>query len=446
MDKNINLNTIVKYSLAFIIIVMGAYGYHEFFSNEENTSVAIWLMIALFVVIEAAILLMTSESFSNTIKEKGTVGFGLALALLTMWMISAVGIDQTIWSMVESKYYMVKQDATAVEADREKEQLLISSITNAHENKNQAQSNIKQLNIDKVTLQKNYDKATRKLTDTIWNSGKRCDTSVDCTARKEVAQNALNLAKDNLNAASQSIKLAKNDVFINTNIIVKLDEEKEAIISRRVIFEKENGVTLENKKEEALIHVGLMNLMNKVFSMNIETPERAYVMALSFVVYPIYILFVLFVSTNTSEMKELRRQKQENQKAFSILALIGVYLKKLVIYTIKTRTRKVRIEEKEVEKEVIKEIETIVYKDGKEIVEVKIKEPYIIEQERIVLQTVEKPVIVKEYVIVPAGTDLNILDELTGGVKPKTIEELHEESNKNATTSKGFSFDKHTAA
>lgn len=446
MDKNININTVIKYCLAFIIIVMGAYGYHEFFSSEENTSVAIWLMIALFVVIEAAILLMTSESFSNTVKEKSTVGFGLALALLTMWMISAVGIDQTIWSMVESKYHNIKQDATAVEADRKKEHLLITRIANAIENKNQSLLNIKQLTKDKITFQKSYDKVTRKLTDTIWNNGKRCDASVDCSARKTVAQNALDLAKDNLNAASQSIKLAKNDILINTNIIVKAAEEKEKIISRRVEFEKENGVTLENKKEEALIHVGLMNLMNKVFSINIETPERAYVMALSFVVYPIYILFVLFVSSNTPDMREMRRQKQENKKASSVLSFIASFLKKLVIYTIKTRTRKVRIEEKEVEKEVIKEIETIVYKDGKEIVEVKVKEPYIVEQEKIVLQTVEKPIIVKEYVIVPSGTDLSILDELTGGVKPKTIEELYEESKKSASTSKGFSFDKHTAA
>lgn len=445
MDKNINMNTIVKYSLAFIIIVMGAYGYHEFFSSK-STGVAVWLIIALFVIIEAAILLMTSESFSNAIKEKSTVSFGLSLALITMWMISAVGIDQTIWSMVESKYHQVKQAATSIDADRAKEQLLTSRIINARENENQAQLNIIQLTKEKITLQKNYDKVTRKLTDTIWNNGKRCDVSVDCSDRKTVVQNALNLAKDNLNAASQSIKLAKNNALINTNIMVKATEEKEAIISRRVKFEKENGLTIENKKEEALIHVGLMNLMNKVFSMDIETPERAYVMALSFVVYPIYILFVLFVSTNTPAMRDLRRQKQENTKAFSILSLIGNYLKKLVIYTIKTRTRKVRVVEKEVEIEVIKEIETIVYKDGKEIVEVKIKEPHIIEQEKIVLQTVEKPIIVKEYVIVPAGTDLNILDELTGGVKPKTIEELHKESNKSASTSKGFSFDKHTAA
>jgi len=446
MNKDMNINTIVKNSLAFIIIAMGAYGYHKFFSSEDNTSVVIWLFIALFVVIEAAILLMISKSFSNTIKEQGTVGFGLSLTLLTMWMISAVGIDQTIWSMVESKYYIVKQDATAVEADREKEQLLISKIIDAQANKNLAQLKIKQLTREKVTLQKNYDKTTRKLTDTIWNSGKRCDISVDCSARKEVAQNALTLAKDNLSIASLSMKLAKNDVLINTNIIVKLNSEKEEIILRRVTFEKKNGVTFENKEEEALIHVGLMNLMNKIFSLNIETPERAYVMALSFVVYPIYILFVLFVSTNTPDMLELRRKKQENEKKFSVLVLIGSYLKKLVIYTIKTRTRKIRVEEKEVIKEVIKEVETIVHKDGKEIVEIKIKEPHIIEQEKIVIQTVEKPVIVKEYVIVPAGTDLTILDELTGGVKPKTIEELREESNKNTSKSKGFNFDKHTAA
>ena len=98
-------------------------------------------------------------------------------------------------------------------------------------------------------------------------------------------------------------------------------------------------------------------------------------------------------------------------------------LKKIAIYLIKTRKRKVAIKEVEVEKEV--EVIKEVYKDGKEIVKVEVEVPHIIEKEVVVEKIVEKPVVEKEFVVIPADVDLNKLNEITGNqTKPITLDEL----------------------
>ncbi len=203
-----------------------------------------------------------------------------------------------------------------------------------------------------------------------------------------------------------------------------------------------------------------MDLFNLFFKGKITTPERAYVMLLSAVVYPIYILFVIFVSMNTPKNKEKRAQKQQlkeqeiaqrkkdKKTTYDAVMLFVGMLKKIVVYLIKTRKRKVAIKEIEVEKEV--EVIKEVYKDGKEIVKVEIEVPHIIEKEVIVERIVEKPIIEKEFVVIPADVDLNKLNEITGNTaKSKDLDEFLEtigQNKKDFTLKTGATDDKHSAA
>lgn len=418
-----NVMKSIKLGLAAIIIAMGSYGYYRFFSSADSTEPT-WLVVFLFIIIETAILTMTTMHFSSALKQTKSVGAGLFMAITVMWLISGVGIDQTIWGMVESKYHAVKLDETAVIADKETETLLSKRITQLQSQQIQYKNEVFALEKSKSKVQKAYDKTVRQLKDIIWYNGKRCDLSTDCTARKNIAQNALNLVKQELDDYTLSIKTIKENIIANNKSIAKAKSNTESIIQNRVEFEKRNRVTLENKKEEALVHVKLMDLLN-ILGLKIETPERAYVMLLSFVIYPIYILFIAFVSSNTQEMKSMRQKlqldklqeatgAQKNNTAFKALMVIAGYLRKIIGYLISTRARKVVVKEVEIEVEVSKEVEKIVYKDGKEIVKVEIEVPHVIEKEIIVEKIVERPVIEKEFITIPADIDLNEFNKIAG--------------------------------
>lgn len=454
-----NIMASIKYALAIIIIAMGSYGYHRFFSSIDSTE-PIWLVVFLFIIIETAILTMTTMNFSSTLKQTKSVGAGLVMAISVMWLISGVGIDQTIWGMVESKYHAVKLNETAVIADKETETLLSKRITQLQSQQIQYKNEIHALQESKSKAKKAYDKTVRQLKDIIWYNGKRCDLSTDCTARKNVAENALNLVKQELHDYILSIKTIKENIIANNQSIAKAKSNIESIIQKRVEFEKHNRVTLENKKEEALVHVKLMDFLNNILGLKIETPERAYVMLLSFIIYPIYILFIAFMSSNSPEMKSIRQKEQvkklqedtDSQKsntAYKALMIIAGYLRKIIGYLISTRARKVVVKEVEIEVEVIKEVEKIIYKDGKEIVKVEIEVPHIIEKEVVVEKIIEKPIIEKEFITVPVDINLNELNKLTGyGSTPKDLEEvlkkINEETKEQAA--QGVNDDKYRAA
>ena len=436
-----NIMTSIKYGLAIVIITMGSYGYHRFFSSTDSTE-PIWLVVILFIIIETAILTMTTINFSTTLKQTKSVGIGLAMAILVMWFISGVGIDQTIWGMVESKYHAIKLNENAVLAEKETETLLSKRIAHLQSQQVQYKDQIIALQKGKSKAKKAYDKTARQLKDIIWYNGRRCDLSTDCTARKNVAENALNLSKQGLDDYILSIKSIKENMIVNNQSIAKGKNNIESIVAKRVEFEKHNRVTLDNKKEEALVHVKLMNFLNNVLGLKIETPERAYVMLLSFVIYPIYILFIAFMSSNSSDMKKRREQVQaeklkrelatkDNDTSYKALMIVAGYLRKIIGYLISTRTRKIIVKEVEKEIEVIKEVEKIIYKDGKEIVKVEIEVPYIIEKEVIVEKIIEKLIIEKEFITVPADINLNEFNKIAGhGSTPKDLEEILRKINK----------------
>jgi hypothetical protein len=152
--------------------------------------------------------------------------------------------------------------------------------------------------------------------------------------------------------------------------------------------------------------------------------------------------------TQLQREQEAAKRKAQHTRVYDAVMLFVNLLKKVLIYLIKTRKRKIAIKEVEVEKEVevIKEI----YKDGKEIVKVEVEVPYIIEKEVIVEKIVEKPIIEKEFVVIPADTDLNRLNEITGNqTKPVTLEELLEatqHSKKDFTLKAKAKDDKYSAA
>jgi hypothetical protein len=435
-----NVMKSIKILLAVVIIAMGSYGYHRFFASADSTE-PIWLVVVLFIVIEAAILAMTTINFSSALKQAKSIGVGLIAAISVMWLISGVGIDQTIWGMVESKYHNVKLSESSVMADKETESLLTARITSLENEQKSYKDDIIRLENGKIKAQKAYDKTVRKHKDTVWYDGKNCDLSADCTSRKIVAENAVSLAKQNLEDYILNIKMVRENIILNNQRITKFKNNIEAIVNKRVEFESNSRVALDNKKEEGIIHVKLMNFMNNILGLQIETPERAYVMLLSFIIYPIYILFIAFMSSNSPEMRKLR-QKELAQRAkkelakksrknkntvYKALMVLASYLRKIIGYLISTRTRKVitKTVEVEIEKEVEKEVEVIVYKDGKEIVEVEIEVPHIIEKEIVIEKIVKVPVVEKEFVTVPADINLNELNKLTGhGTVPKDLKDI----------------------
>lgn len=293
---------IVKYALAFMIILFGAYGYFHFFSSDL-TPVSSWLIVALFVVIEIAILLMTTVKFEESIGYGVKFSFGLVAAFLMMWLISFVGIDQTIWSLVESKYYHVQQQEATINAKTNTQNKLIKE-------KSQLESRLKELQSQLSTVEKqvenakrDLDKKHRRFNDTVYNNGHMCDT-VDCLARKDNALNAIEVSKELLAEYMQNKKTLLTKIKKTEEKIAQDMEAIAQITKEQERFTEQNALALKNKQEESLLHVRIMDFFNLIFKNQIKTPERAYVILLSLAVYPIYILFVYFVGMNSPQNKE----------------------------------------------------------------------------------------------------------------------------------------------
>jgi len=438
--QNITIADIIKGALALVIIAMGAVGYTRFFDSQAVGS-TIWLMIALFVTIEIAILYITTKAFSDALTHTNGMKIYIGIGLLVMWAVATTGIDQTIWGMVEDKYNSVKVEKSLIKADEQREKWLQTELSKLETQNIQLQEEVKNLETLKQQATKLYDKKERKFRTVVYNFGAMC-TNVDCIARKEAAQNALDLAKNEIDGYNQNLKTLREQISYNQTQSIKLKEQINTIISARTAFDKVHSVTLDNKHEESLIHEPIMHFFN-FFGLNITTPERAYVLLISMVVYPIYILFVAFLGYNTPQKRKMREELMRNKKANNYISNI---LKKVVIYLIKTRRRKVAFKEVEVVKEV--EVEKVVYKDGKEIVKVEIEVPKIIEKPVIVEKTVEVPIIEKEFVIVPESIDLNELNKIakTGSI-PKNLKDLIEEISDTKTAKfTGVNYDKYRAA
>lgn len=439
-----------KYALATMIIIMGAYGYHHFFSSEF-TPVASWMIVALFIVIEIVILLMTTMKFEDSADYGKKFSLGLIAAFILMWIISFVGIDQTIWSLVEVKYHHVQQQKSVIDAKKKTQFILQRNKKEMQGSLDKYKKELAELQQQITIAKRDLDKKYRHFNDTVYNNGLMCDTQ-DCLARKANAQNAINISNELLQEKLDDKKVLFNKIKTAEDKVAHYTQAIETITKDEEHFSKQNSLMLKNKQEESLLHVRIMDFFNLIFKDKITTPERAYVILLSLVVYPIYILFVIFVSMNTLQNKEKRAkiqlQKEQKKRSYDALMLIVSMLKKVVIYLIKTRKRKIVIKEVEVEKEVevIKEI----YKDGKEIVKVEVEVPHIIEKEIVVEKIVEKQIIEKEFVVIPADVDLNKLNEITGNqTKPKSLDEFLEaieQSREDFTIKPGASNDKYSAA
>jgi len=366
---------LAKYALALMIIIMGAYGYHHFFSSEL-TPIASWMIVALFVVIEVAILLMTTVKFEDNAGYVKKFSIGLAVAFALMWIISFVGIDQTIWSLVEDKYHHVQQQEVAIKAKTQTQNKLIQDKTELEKTLAKYHQQLDTVEKQVENAKRDLDKKYRHFNDTVYNNGLMCDTQ-DCLARKSNAQNAINVSNEllqeymeNKKTLLKKIKTSEDKISHDTDKIAQITTDQEH-------FSKQNSLTLKNQQEESLLHVRIMDFFNIIFKGQITTPQRAYVILLSLVVYPIYILFVIFVAMNSPQNKEKRAkiQQQKEQelvkrqsdktRAYDAVMLFANMLKKVAIYLIKTRKRKIAIKEVEVEKEV--EIIKEIYKDGKEI-------------------------------------------------------------------------------
>ena len=423
----------IEILFVLIIIIMGGYGYNHFFSSEFS-SYYVWMIIGLFVIIEFTMIAMTTMVFSSSVKQNRSIGISLFIAMIMMWLVSGVGIDQTIWSMVEKKYKSVETNKALYMSNIQIQKSLEKKLTYLKQLQNTNNQDLKRFELQVQDAQKLYNKNTRKLNDTIWNNGRKCNTK-DCISRKNVAQNSLDLSQKVLNTKLYAVKTTQEKIS-NTNdnirdVQIKLDD----ITQKNAIFNRNNQVVLKNKASESLMHIGLMNAMNKYLNLDIKEPQRAYVLLLSFIVYPLYILFESFVASNSQEMIEKRKKEQEekikekqknkNNSVKILLELINNNIKKLIKYLITTRKRKVITKEIEKEVEVIKEIEKEVYKDGKEIVKVEVEVPYIIEKEVLVEKIVHKPIIQKELVLIPEGYDINRLNKLVGNtMKIKNLNDV----------------------
>ena len=451
---------LAKYALALMIIIMGAYGYHHFFSSEL-TPIASWMIVALFVVIEVAILLMTTVKFEDNAGYGKKFSIGLTAAFALMWIISFVGIDQTIWSLIEDKYHHVQQQEVAIKAKTQTQNKLIQDKTELEKTLEKYHQQLNAVEKQVENAKRDLDKKYRHFNDTVYNNGLMCDTQ-DCLARKSNAQNAINVSNEllqeymeNKKTVLKKIKTSEEKISHDTDKIAQITTDQEH-------FSKQNSLTLKNKQEESLLHVRIMDFFNIIFKGQITTPQRAYVILLSLVVYPIYILFVIFVAMNSPQNKEKRakiqqqkeqelaKRQTEKTRAYDAVMLFANMLKKVAIYLIKTRKRKVAI--KEVVVEVEKEVEVIkeIYKDGKEIVKVEVEVPHIIEKEVVVEKIVEKPIVEKEFVVIPADVDLNKLNEITGNKKtPITLDKLlkgMQHNKKDFTLNTKVKDDKYTAA
>jgi len=446
---NITLQTTIKTAFASVIITMGGMGYYHFF-NSDFIGVSLWLMIALFVVIEIAILFITTKIASEVNYLGKGMKVALASGILFMWIIATIGIDQTIWSLVEAKYNSIKTQKALVDADKQKEVWLRDKLTKYQTQLATIHSSIGTLEEQKAKARKMYAKKESRLRDVIYYNGKMCNNT-DCLARKEAAQRAVELAEAEIKRYNKELDRLLTQVSILQQKIETTQNEIEMIVTKRAEFEKTHNVALENKHEEALIHKPLMEFFN-MFGLEITTPERAYVLLVSLIVYPIYILYVFFVGYTSSQKvairKKLYEQKQAKKKEKDSSKTLSILLKKLLVYIIKTRIRKVAIKEVELIKEVEVEVEKVIYKDGKEIEKVEIEVPKIIDRPIVVEKVVEVPIIEKEFVIVPESIDLNELNKIakTGAV-PKHLKDIIDEIRETkAPKFTGFSYGQYKTA
>lgn len=440
IDNNYSLQQIIKYGLAIIIVIMGGYGYYRFFNNPDSSE-PIWMIILLFIALEASILFMTTNKFSSSLQQEKKISYMLWIAIIVMWFISGIGIDQTIWGMLESKYHKVQLEHTSIIANNDKKKFLDLKVHELRMQKEKYAAQLQSLETKKIRALKGYNKKSRQLKDVIWYDGHRCDLSADCTSRKNIAEKALNLSKSDLDAYNSSISALKKEIALINEDLGNKQRAIEVIVEKDVTFEKKNRLILDNKQDEAIVHIWLMNVLNMFLPKKIETPERAYVLLLSFIVYPIYILLVIFVSSNSPERKEARRLAKANTKPSKIQQSVYDYLKKIIIYQIKTRNRKVIVQELEVEKIVEVPVEKEVYKEGKEIVRVEVEVPHLVEKPIIVEKIVEKIVIEKEFVTVPSSIDLNALNKIskTGSVPEpldNVIQKIYDEQESDREESK----------
>ena len=461
MEKH-KLLKLTKLALATIIIVMGAYGYYHFFSSILTPLLSL-LVVALFIIIEIAILLMTTTVFEDTTSYGPKFSLLLMVVFLLMWLLSFVGIDQTMWSILESKYYKVEQEKATINAKKETQKKLIKNKAHLEQYLTTYKNELKSLQEEIKLLKKDLDKKQRHFNDTVYNNGLMCDTK-DCLARKANAQSAIDISQALLQEQLNNKKALLEKIKETEAQIAHHAQSIEAIIKQEEAFKSQNSISLKHKEEEALLHIRLMEFINPFFKNKINTPERAYVMLISAVPYPIYMFFVFFAAMQTPQNRKKRAQKQlekakeaekrksEKKTLFHAVMLLVAMQKKIVMYLIKTRKRKVITKEIEIEKIVEKEIEIVkeIYKEGKEIVEVEVEVPHIIEKEVIVEKIKEVPIVEKELIVIPADVDLNKLNELTGNtLKPKKLKNFLEDMGKDIkeyTINLGADNDKHNIA
>jgi len=440
---------IVKYTFACVIVTLGAIGYFRFF-NDGGWSFSMAVIIFLFIMVEVAIMTITTVKFSSHIKQHKSINAFLYLSIFVMWIIAGVGIDSTIWHLVEDKYKVVKQDKVALQANTIRLSNLQQQLSGFKKQRDLLTTRQTKLENQKSAMLKDIKKYDRNIRGIIFSVAD-CSASQDCQDRKKSALQNKDIALNTLTEYNANLNSLQSDLKENKISSKKIQLKIDDIKNKEANFKKQHGVTVDNQKAESVTQLWLMHLLNKLFQTDLTNPKRAFVMILSFVVYPIYILFVAFASSNSQEMRQLRAIEQEKKRKSTPKRSDNIinFLKKVIIYLIKTRHRKVKTVEVEVEKEVKVEIEKLIYKDGKEIVKVEVEKPVIIEQEKIVEKIVQVPVVEKEYIIVPAGTDLNRLNKLSSsGIVPKELSKmLKEEEAKNKNyTMKGLRHDQYKTA
>lgn len=439
----------IKYAFALIIVVMGGYGYYRFF-NTDGLSFPVVTIIVLFVVIELAIMTLTTIKFSSSIKQRRNVDILTYIGIFALWIIASVGIDSTIWHMIEDKYEKVRLDKAEVRGNEVNLKNFEIQLLDLKTQRNKFIDRQTKIENQKIVILKDIKRYDRNLRSIIYSVA-NCNESVDCTSRKNTALETKAMALQTLTTYNKNLNLLSNQIASNNqsinNIVTKINSIKEV----QVAFEKEHRVQVDNQKDESVTHVWLMNGMNNILGINLENPQRAYVIFLSFIVYPLYILFIMFTASNSQEMKEQRKQAQLLKEKDSKISSVQQLLSKIAIYLIKTRKRKVKEIEKEVIKEVEIEVEKIVYKDGKEIIKVEVEKPIIVDQEKVVEKIVQVPVVEKEYVVIPAGLDLNELNKSSNsGMVPEELKELIKDSQNKLQTNpfkkKGANNDQHKTA
>jgi hypothetical protein len=289
----------VKVTLASLIIVTGGYGYMRFFESSSN-NLSIWLIIALFITLETSLLIITTKLFQNIHKISTVRTIGVWIGILIMWILASIGIDQTIWSLVEEKYSKSSQLLVENKVNIDTKHKYMTQIKNLEKMKEKELLYISKLQKHKNEMKKLFNSQTKNLMTIIFYGGKRCDLSTDCTSRKIAQELAIKQTNDD-------IDLTLTRLNTTTNSIANIDEKIKIIeVKLEHITTLINTYTRGNKALE-LSRVQNTILLNKLTEgakslglVGIQSPERAYVLLMSFTVYPIYILLII----STIERKE----------------------------------------------------------------------------------------------------------------------------------------------